>query len=266
MDGRTDRIKIPSLVAVISFGLTLLLASGFRVNWAFLCSACGTDDILVRLVGGTVITVGVGYLCNVPFNWLQFNCRGVRFVDFSKFMLAFGLKYDGCSRGCHCCDCCCSCCFLSRCFRTCCDCPQDNQEQRWRVLEDALLGEFHLRLHSHAPKKLIDFCTRRNTAWYMANISAIASVAGAAFALLLLCCFFPDSVSAEKCSILGSFLSVLVFFFLVPCALYQQGKKWNREFWEVCWKWIYWDRQVHPIPDDWKLFETLPDGVRRCES
>lgn len=243
MNGRRDRILVPSAVALTAIGTTIWLASGGEmspIDWLHGFS----DETLKFLVGAGVITVGIGYLCNALFTlWMLLRQR-CRLVDLYKLMSAFGLWMDPPDKK-----------FSCRRWL--------KQRKEWRRLEEELLDEFHLRLHSHAPQSLIDYCSRRNTAWYVANTSAYASLLGCLVALTIVFashgCIFTTSFIAY------AGLPIFVFIIVIPLALFWQGARWNREFWGVCWRWIGWDRQTHSPGRGW-LSEPLPEGVFMSES
>lgn len=230
MNGRRDRILIPSAIALIAIGGTLWLASGGTMgptNWFGF-----SGETPKFLVGAGIVTVGIGYLCNALFTLVMLMNETCRLVDFSKLISAFGLTI---TKG------------------------NLKPEERTR-LEEELLDEFHLRLHSHAPQTLIDYCSRRNTAWYIAITSGIASIIGWSIAV---CILFADlwcvcTDSPMSCG--GAIASFAVFAIVIPWALFCQGAKWNREFWGVCWKWIEWDRISHVLPHEW--VKRLPPGVQ----
>lgn len=292
MDGRQNRIIIPSAVALVAIGVTLLLADGGTIltGWFGGENSKNFPEFLVK---AGVVSVGVGYLCHALFVLYTFLSSSCRFVDFSKLLHAFGLKYKNgnLTRG------------------------------QQRALEEHLLDEFHLRLHSHAPQTLIGFCSRRNTAWYISITSGIASVIGwlvavifilaryncincgsflesgiilavivfylvfvlrfswvlcheaaswmvivsgflvivAILVLIALIITLCDSVIAETCiKLAGLVVASIMFAVLIPLGLFFQGVKWNQEFWGVCWKWIYWDRQTNSSPENW-LEQMMPD-------
>ncbi len=250
MNDRKDRILIPSAVALIAFGATLLLASDITrcpCLWLY-CVSGKTFDFLKILVSTGIITVGIGYFCHAVFTGWTLYCRKSRLVDFPKLISAFGLIDEKLSN-------------------------EDLKDKvkltkdELRKLEDELLAEFHLRLHSNAPRKLIEFCTRRNTGWYVAKTSAIASIIGYFFALWLMC-----YVSAEPFRhpvvlvIIGA-----IFVLFIPPTLCLQGTKWNQEFWAVCRKWIYWDIQSHPLPPEWakgmnEELKTIFNKLKKIDS
>ena len=230
MNGRRDRILVPSAVALIAIGATLWLSSGGARNPTDWFNGL-SDAWLGFLVGAGIVTVGIGYLCNALFTLWMLRRESCRFVDFARLMSAFGLRI------------------------------MDARRRKVIVgqLHERLLDEFHLRFHSHAPQSLIDHCSRRNTAWYVAKTSALASIAGwlVAVAMTFGGRCHVDTISCTE--ITGVVLSFAVFAIVIPGTLNWQGTKWNREFWGVCWKWIAWDLQSHQPPSDW--LGVLPEGV-----
>ena len=190
-----------------------------------------SNSTLIKfIVDAGIITLGIGYLCNALFTFWMLSCRKSRLYDFSKLILAFGLvrKKELC-------------------------------EEQLQKLEDELMDEFHLRLHSHAPQTLIDFCSRRNTGWYISKTSALASIGGWIAACFMI--YIYSSACHPSSEIVGVVASFVIFFVVIPCVLSKLGTIWNREFWGVCWKWIHWDlkSQSDWPPIDW--VKSLPDGV-----
>lgn len=235
MNGRRDRILVPAAVALASICGTVWLSSGFTrgpTDWGDAFSS----KALEFLVNAGIVTVGIGYLCNAMFVFSMLVRSTCRLIDRSKLIQAFGLEMQ----------------------------DTENEKLSWRKkreqtqrLEEGLLDEFHLRLHSHAPQSLIDYCSRRNSAWYIANTSGIASILGWVLAAVAIFPLFPWCVDAHSCG--GTVASVFVFVVAIPGALSWQGRKWNREYWGVCWKWIGWNLESHRLRREW--IETLP-GVR----
>lgn len=159
MGGRQNRILIPSGVALISFGSTLWLVSGGTNSLFDLFG--GENKELKFLVNAGVATLGIGYLCNALFVIWMFLWPATRFGDFQRLMQAFGIEETK-SRELRWWEI-----FLHR-----------QRWRRWEQLKQPLLDEFHLRLHSHAPQTLIGYCSRRNTGWYIAYTSGLASIIG----------------------------------------------------------------------------------------
>jgi hypothetical protein len=226
MNGRRDRILIPSAVALISMGSTLWLANLRTKDMTDLLSlnVPSLNPTLDFLVGAGIVTIGIGYLCNALFTLRMLCSEKCRFIDFSKLVSAFGLSEPKYEKQSWC-----------------------QQRKEWKQLKEELLDEFHLRLHSHAPQSLIDYCSRHNSAWYIAKTSALASILGCFVAIGII---FTSSRCVDIASSKGA-VSIAVFVVVIPLALSWQGTVWNREFWGVCWKWIAWDQQTHPLPKSW---------------
>lgn len=224
MNGRKDRILIPSAVALIAFSATLLLASVITKHLWLNCISSTTFDFPKILVSTGIITVGIGYFCHALFTGWTLRCRESRLVDFPKLISAFGLSNE-------------KLCQLSK-----------NEQQK---LEDELLAEFHLRLHSHAPRKLIEFCTRRNTEWYVAITSLLALWFGYIGALVAINLLDLGPCSHGDTHFLVAMAILFIIILIISCVLFFQGTKWNREFWAVCWKWIYLDVRSYPFPSEW---------------
>jgi len=91
MNGRRDRILVPSAVALIAIGATLWLSSGGARNPTDWFNGL-SDAWLGFLVGAGIVTVGIGYLCNSLFTLWMLRRESSRFVDFSRLMCAFGLR------------------------------------------------------------------------------------------------------------------------------------------------------------------------------
>lgn len=251
MNGRGDRILVPSAVALIATGVTLWLASGGTkgpTDWFG-----SSDPILKFLVGAGIVTVGMGYLCSAIFTLRMLSSETCRLIDFSELMSAFGLRIQpGVPNKKQ---------LIRQLMKPVWSGRRSAARSGARTfassLEERLLNEFHLRLHSHAPQSLIDHCSRRNTAWYIAETSAVASWVGWLVALIILLSGRGIGPSCKE--IAGIVASFLVFFIVIPLALCWQGTRWNQEFWGVCWKWIAWDRQSHRAPHGW--LGELPAGV-----
>ncbi len=96
-------------------------------------------------------------------------------------------------------------------------------------------AEFHLRLHCHAPKELLDFATRRLTAMYASWSSVIAIALALLISKLIM---IPCGARFPWGVLIGSALPVVVFVW--------NGYTAMRDFWDVMWKWCDWDRFTHP--------------------
>ena len=260
MDGRQNRILIPSSVALISFGSTFWLVGGDTSTLLKLFGGQSGDEATFLLSAGSV-SLGIGYLCNALF-LLYTLCRlSSRIVNFPRLLEVFGLKDSKSEeRGRN----------LGR---------NLSSVWRWRQrrqLGEPLLDEVHLRLHSYAPQTLIDFCTRRNTAWYIANTSGLASIIGWFVGSVISMahqridthsieadCFGMVNINITfTVSWFDSVGGILSFAFLVviPGALFWQGNKSNQEFWGVCLRWIKLDLQEHYLTPGWLNMER-PGGV-----
>jgi hypothetical protein len=232
MQDRQHRFIIPATITLISTILTLWFFVGLDQNplRCWFQPSCSTQQTELSLFLDFLIPVGVtnlglGYICNILFTlWMMSNNKE-RFVDFERFIYSFHLEIDNSYK--------------------------DDINKSLRKL----LAEFHLRFHSHAPQTLIDFCTRRNTAWYTAKTCSIAFAIGWLFAIAIIWSN-KTCLNQMGLAIFISALMVIVF----PFILWRQGTRWNEEFWEVAWKWIEWDIDTHPLPDDWS--NCLPKGVK----
>lgn len=179
--------------------------------------------VLAFLAAVGVANVGMGYLCQIIATSSMFFFPRIRLVDFDRLVRVFGIPPD----------------------------PRIDK----KALREELLAEMHIRLHSHAPQSLIDHCSRRNSAWYIAFSSAVASPLGWFLAFLVMWSHTGSlaSLRDQMCTAqgLGFGFAFVLFVILFPSLLIYQGWRWNREFWEVCWKWLHWDLATHPISDDW---------------
>ena len=117
------------------------------------------ESILTFLVTIGVTNFGIGYICNIITVGLAFKSERIRFADrFKRLAMALypGIPLECMSKG-----------------------DRSN-------LREEVLAEFHVRLHSRAPQSFIDFCTRRNTSWYVAINSCVAIVIGCFFAVFII--------------------------------------------------------------------------------
>ncbi len=228
MQGRQDRVLIPASIVFISSFIILWSAVGFNKNpfiWFEFVQVTEGKEILALLAALGITNIGLGYVCNIFFVTLMMVYPRARFIDFNNLIRAFGLAGNLC------------------------------REQQ-KCLTEPLLAEFHLRLHSHAPQSLIDHCSRRNSAWYIAKTSSFAFAIGWIFAFCVIwnkegdpLAFYAGLKSPTKYYFALTFFFIFIVF---PIASWLQGTRWNREFWEVCWKWVTWDVSTHPLPDDLK--------------
>ena len=126
-----------------------------------------------------------------------------------------------------------------------------------KALRELLLAELHIRLHSHAPQSLIDHCSRRNSAWYIALNSTIASFLGWGLAFLVM--LSNPLLFNHLCNdqLIGFRSTWGIFLIVFPGLLFFQAWRWNSEFWQVCWKWVVWDLIKHPTPADWLSIDLM---------
>ena len=188
MDGRKDRILVPAGMALVAFIATLWLGGGEHLIHCVI----GKDGAVnySRLLIGAVIPLGIGYFWNIIFVTCMFLCPSLRFEDFHKFLSAFGLKPNSDT--------------------------QPKWKKEWRELSDALFDEFHLRLHSHAPQTLINYCSNRNTAWYMAINSGIASILGWFFATAIILMYDSSIAPHYHIEALDRLLYAAIFYLVIP--------------------------------------------------
>ncbi len=223
-ENRKDRMIIPAAVGLGSTFLTLWFGIGLHRDPAAWFGAQTGDfkGLLALLLTIGVANYGLGYLCNAIHSGIFMLWRHERFVDFDRLASIFGVPTT-----------------KSYCRKS------------LRLLENEILGAFHLRLHSHAPPSLIDWCSRRNSAWYISRASLFAMIIGYGLAL---------SIMSTSCSSAFQnvwlnthrplFIGISIFVLVVASiALWFQGDRWNREFWEVCWKWLEKDVKLKPLVD-----------------
>jgi hypothetical protein len=228
VDGRQERFLIPGTVAFLAALLTLWACAGLETGPVKWLPFIGTNQdvlppVLSFIAALGIANLGVGYMCHIIYTAVMLKIDCIRFIDLRRLVRAFGL-----------------------------DASKVGDASLQRIRED-LLAEFHLRLHSHAPASLVAHCSRRNSGWYIAQTSALALVLGWVFAVLVmtsqaggLCQLWSELKSDHPFS---SIVVTLLFVVLLPVPLWWQGHRWNREFWEVCWKWIGWDVTTHPCGD-----------------
>lgn len=219
MQGRQERILIPSAIAPFSMMITLWASAGLINSpfawFLFIRQADGKEiSALLGLLAAVGVTnLGIGYICQAIVTPLMFFCPRIRFINDLEYLFrAFGItNLDNISTklaslGCH-----------------------TSTKKIRRILRDLLLAEFHIRLHSHAPQQLIDHCSRRNSAWYIALDSAAAFMLGFLFASLVILSnagnpTFSFVVMCTAQSI--GFGTTFLFFVLVfPFVLYKQGQR-----------------------------------------
>ena len=166
MQDRQIRFTVPAAYALGSTIITLWLVAGLDrspFDWfTFLkdtsSKTTNLGPLLSLLVAIAITNFGLGYVCHSLFTLYMFMRKSERFVDFNRLLKTFKLTPKK-------------------------ECKLSNQKQA--LLERMLLAEFHARLHSHAPSTLLDWCTRRNTAWYVAKTCSIALWIGLFFAIFI---------------------------------------------------------------------------------
>lgn len=249
MQGRRERVLIPASIALTSMLVTLWASAGLTnspFTWfPFVPGPEGKElSALLGVLAAVGITnLGIGYICQVIITFVIFWRPKYRFIDFNKLVKAFAIKIP---------------CKLE-------------EKQVLNILMEPLLAELHIRLHSHAPQPLIDHCSRRNSAWYIALDSIMACWLGWILAFLVMWSKVGSFLVFQRpciSQLIGFLITLLLFIFIFPYLLYKQGRRWNMEFWEVCWKWITWDLLTHPSPDIWRndLMQRLLASANQTEA
>jgi hypothetical protein len=259
----TGSILIPAVTTFTSMLLTLWLGSGLTsdpLRWfGFLYTA---DGQLSSALIGLAVSVGasnvaVGYVCNAITNEIAMHCPRIKLVDFTNLAAAFAIikQEEGMSyrerkqmvlteidR------------FISSRQRIVADQPSLwGDRVKLKAFMSVILAEFHIRLHSHAPDNLIQHCRRRNQLWYTALNTASAFPIGCFLGLGVMLSYyetipFPNLCLEQK---IGIAIAVFISVLLMPFVLFVHSHKWNKEFWEVGWKWLHWDLQNNSMERSW---------------
>ena len=253
MNDRQNRILIPSAIALFSMVMTLWASTGFAnspLRWFHFISNVQANEIkliLNILLAFGVSNIGIGSICYAATTLLFMIFPKIRITDLDELTKAFGfsqteLKSHELNSKLN---------MISR-FKL------ERKKRKWLIR--MLLAEFHLRFHSHAPQALIDHCSRRNSSWYISLNNAFASIFAWLFALLIMLNYYGGLSSLLdllcRTQRTGLLVSLLVFLVVLPIILFIQGCKWNKEFWDVCWKWIYWDIKTNPGPENMDLWHN----------
>lgn len=242
MEGGKERLLVPAPIILIIIGMTLWLSAGLSRN-PLIWFDFGQDwkYLVPSIIAIGVTNLGFGYILNIIFVARFFSKKESRYADFRRFLSTFRIKIE------------------------------DGRpvQDYYKYLEEPVLAEFHFRLHSRAPQSFIDWTIRRNTAWYIAKASAVASVIGWIIAFLIICSRKGSipAIIKELCAeqIAGLIASIALFIFILPVMLSKQGTKWNKEFWEASLIWLHEDINAHGLPDRWpeSLIERLPEQLTK---
>jgi hypothetical protein len=245
-----QRILVPAAIVFMSMLVTLWFSIGLEKNpfqwFPFAVQPNKTDakPLFELLIALGITNVAIGYICHGLFTFWMMVWPRERFIDVDRLLGAFGLQVK------------------VKC--------ESQRKKIHKEIRPYLLAEFHTRLHSHAPDKLIEHCTHRNTSWYVAKTSAIASYVGCLLAVAIMWSSSAnfvapclDQVFQQPTTRWGFGIASLMFLVVIPGYLWWQGGEWNREFWHVCWKWIVWDLHTNPMEkpkrEEWKA--SLPQNV-----
>ncbi len=217
MHDRVQRYIIPATVVLMTAAMTIWFGAkptdGDSI-WKDLLDLKNAGVIVSAAIAVGVTNYGLGYVCHAIFCAFMFFSRRERLVDIDRLIGAFGLT-DRLAGG------------LTR-----------------RQL-DAILSEFHLRLHSNASCTLREHCTRRNSAWYIAKTCVIAVVIGFLVAVSYIL-KSPHLVFHWPALVIWAFL--LAIFGVTSWIV---GTCWNVEFWEVAWTWLERDLATASLPEEW---------------
>jgi uncharacterized membrane protein YciS (DUF1049 family) len=184
--------------------------------WKNLLVDLGNAGIITAVITVGVTNYGLGYVCHAIFCAVMFFNQRERLVDTNRLIKAFGLngKLEGKPTNAH---------------------------------LNAILGEFHLLLHTKAPDGLREYCTRRNSAWYIAKTCAIAIAVGFVVAV---------SYIIKSPNLDPHWLGLVIWAILLVIygvASWVVGTYWNVEFWEVTWNWIEHDSTVKNLRQEWLI-------------
>jgi hypothetical protein len=217
MHDRIQRYVIPATVVLMVVVMTIWLgakATGTGSLWRNLLDA-GNAGMVAAVIALGVTNYGLGYVCHAIFCFVMFHCQKERLVSTKRLLNAFRLT------------------------------TPDPGGKVTRKQFDAILGEFHLRLHSRASASLREHCTRRNSAWYITKTCVIAIAMG----------FLVGVVYAWKSpNLVFNWPGLIIWALLLVifgCFSWKVGTRWNREFWEVAWNWVERDVREQPLSADW---------------
>jgi hypothetical protein len=217
MDQRIQRYVIPATIVLMTAVLTVWVGAqpaNPQFSWWQKIFELGNTGIISTVITIAITNLGLGFVCNMIFYVVMFSWPKERFVDTSRLLQAFGLD----------------------------DSTNDSIQ-----LRNALMGELHLRLHSHAQTSLLEHFTRRNSGYYIAKTSAIAVIAGLVLAIIIL--VKERDFIEINCP---GFIIVLISLLIFAGASWRVGTQWNREFWEVVWNWLPRDRVENPLTEPWR--------------
>ena len=217
MHDRLQRYVIPATVVLMSAILTVWLGgvptSNQMPDSSFFNG--GDTDMLAFVIAVGVTNFGLGYISHALFLALMFLSQKERLIAPDRLLCAFQVQVKS----------------------------QGNKTRRRH--RNSLLGEFHFRFHSRAGKNIVDHCTRRNSAWYIAKTSGIAAVLGWLTGIIFIF-KSPHYTSISLGWFLGWSIIILIFFIMSSLV----GTQWNREFWDVAWKWIADDVSKNPLSEE----------------
>jgi len=257
MTDRNIRFTIPAVFFVIFSIITICLVGrpvcGTTIWDQIFQLAKDKDNIISTLLAILITNFGIGYLCHALFTYYFFYVSiETRIISLPRFCKAFDLPYP--KQRSHCIVRALAC--LGRLIMS----LLLGCGERRNKLVDALLAEFHTRFFSHAPERLQDHCAHRNTGCYIAQTSAISVALAWIFGIGFVCWRKEYDLYIVRIFI------ALALMLIVFRILWRVGDRWNREFWDVAWKWIAWDTYTNKPPESWlnEMKKLIPKENRKA--
>jgi hypothetical protein len=218
---RDYRFIIPGAILLLTFALTVYLGSGFDENPIAWLAALGDKDqgaeaLLSAILALVVASLAGGFICGSITIFFRGTPGTADTVDMEK--MKTGLK----------------------------DSSLTMVMRNWT--DAGLMSECQIRLHSHAPKELIEFGTRRLTSMYVSHNSITAMVMGwfiGEFALaryVFDCDTFADIC---ECVVFGQLVGVVSGLLFIR-VLSKCAQEAQREHCDMLCKFMYWDSITNP--------------------
>jgi len=214
---RDYRLVIPSAILVITF-LSILIPADYKQILSFindneLDSISELFGLLIGLIAGGYVG---GFLCgNITSNLapqlgIFVNNERIKQLESS---------------------------FIARKLDKLLETFGDKPEPFWQNI----MAECDTRMHAHAPKEFIDYCTRRLNAVYTSLNSIVAIL------LAILLAFALNDVRLFIISIGYCKLTIICSaIILIIISLWIHAEKADNEHWRACSKFIYWDLITNP--------------------